>query len=191
MPIPAFDHNQVLPPRLGNHAANRALMSPYRCTSVEVADSLGNTAERRQILLGFFALRDALRQLGMTAGFQWLDGSFTENAEVTRRAPPNDIDVVTFYEQFTLPANPPPILPVLANRAATKRQFRVDHILVALASRPDRMADARRLVDDARYWFGLFSHRRADDVWKGMLYLPLETANDDLQAMNLIRTRLP
>jgi hypothetical protein len=80
---------------------------------------------------------------------------------------------------------------VFVDRAATRLRFHVDHILVPLGSKPDRMADARRLVDDARYWFGLFSHRRADDLWKGMLYLPLETANDDLQAVNLIQTRLP
>jgi len=46
-------------------------------------------------------------------------------------------------------------------------------------------------VDEVRYWFGLFSHRRSDDVWKGMLQLPLDTAADDVQAANSIRARTP
>ncbi len=193
MPIPDFDHNGVLPPHVGDHAANRAHMSPYPCTSMELCAKLGTTDERRQILVGFFELRDVLRQLGITSGFQWLDGSFAENAEKTRGRAPNDIDVVTFFLPIPPPLNPPPpvaaLLPVLADRDATKQRFHVDHILVPLAATPDRLADARRLVDDVRYWFGLFSHRRSDDVWKGMLQLPLDTGAEDVQAANSIRTR--
>jgi hypothetical protein len=187
--------NDVLPPHLGNHATDRASMSPYLCNSMELCTKLGTTDERRQILLGFFELRDALRQLGMISGFQWLEGSFTQNVEKPPGRAPNDIDVVTFYPPITLPTNlTPPIatlLPVLGNRDATKQRFRVDHILVPLASTPDRLADARRLVDDVRYWFGLFSHRRSDDVWKGMLQLPLDTAAEDVQAADSIRARTP
>jgi len=195
MPIPDFDHNGVLPPHIGDHAANRANMSPYLCNSMELCTKLGTTDERRQILLGFFELRDVLRQLGITSGFQWLDGSFAEDAEHTRGRAPNDIDVVTYYQPIPPPAGLPPavaaLLPVLIDRDATKQRFHVDHILVQLASRPDRIADATRLVDEVRYWFGLFSHRRSDDVWKGMLQLPLDTAADDVQAANSIRARTP
>ncbi len=193
MPIPDFDHNGVLPPHVGNHAANRGDMSPYPTASVELATKLGRTDERRKILIGFFELRAALRQLGITSGFQWLDGSFAEDAEKTRGRAPNDIDVVTFFQPIAFPANLPPataaLLPVLTDRDATRNQFHVDHILVPLASTTDRIADARRLVDDVRYWFGLFSHRRSDDVWKGMLQLPMATAADDQQAVEAIRGR--
>jgi len=193
MPIPGFDHNGVLPPHLGNHAANRAHMSPYPCNSSELCVKLGTTDERRIILLGFFELRAALRQLGITSGFQWLDGSFAEDAERIRRKPPGDIDVVTFYPPLQIPPNLSPdvaaLLQVLSDRDATKQQFHVDHILVPLAPTPDRMADAKRLVDDVRYWFGLFSHPRSDDVWKGMLQLPLDTVADDVQAADSIRAR--
>jgi hypothetical protein len=196
MPIPDFDHNGVLPPHLGNHATNRASMSPYLCNSMELCTKLGTTDERRQILLGFFELRAALRQLGVTSGFQWLDGSFAEHAEQTRGRAPNDIDVVTYFQPIPPPpANIPPtvaaLLPVIADRNSTKLRFRVDHILIPLASTPDRLADARRLVDDVRYWFGLLSHRRSDDVWKGMLQLPLDTAAEDVQAADSIRARTP
>ncbi len=193
MPIPDFDHNGVLPPHVGDHTSSRENMSPYPTTSAELCTKLGTTDERRQILLGFFELRAALRQLGVTSGFQWLDGSFAEEAEKTRGRAPNDIDVVTFFQPAPLPTQPTPalttFLPVLSNRDATKHRFRVDHIMVPLASTPDRIADARRLVDDVRYWFGLFSHRRSDDVWKGMLQLPLDTATDDQQAAESIRAR--
>ena len=195
MPIPDFDHNGVLPPHVGDHSVNRGLMSPYPTTSVELCTKLGTSDERRQILLGFFELRAALRQFGVTSCFQWLDGSFAENAEKTRGCAPGDIDVVTFFQPFPFPAHPAPalaaLLPVLTDRDATKNRFCVDHILVPLASTPDRIADARRLVDDVRYWFGLFSHRRSDDVWKGMLQLPLDTVMDDQQAADSIRAKKP
>lgn len=195
MPIPDFDHNGVLPPHLSDHAAHRAHMSPYLCNSMELCTKLGTTDERRRILLGFLELRDALRHWGMNSGFQWLDGSFAEYAEQTRGRAPNDIDVVTYYQPIQPPSNMPAaiaaLLPVLADRDSTKQRFHVDHILVPLAPTADRLADARRLVDDVRYWFGLFSHRRSDDVWKGMLQLPLDTAAEDMQAANSMRARTP
>lgn len=195
MPIPDFDHNGVLPPHTGDHAANRAHMSPYPTTSAELCTKLGTTDERRRILFGFFEMRAALRQLGVTTGFQWLDGSFAEDAEKTRGCAPNDIDVVTFFQPVPPPLQIPPalatLLPVLTNRDATKNRFHVDHILVPLASTPDRIADAKHLVDEVRYWFGLFSHRRSDDVWKGMLQLPLETATDDQLAVDSMQPRTP
>jgi len=117
-----------------------------------------------------------------------------ENAEVTRRRPPRDIDVVTYYLPMPLPHNLPPaisaLVTVLGDRNATKSQFKVDHILVPLASTPDRLNDSSRLVDETRYWFGLFSHRRSDDVWKGMLQLPLDTVADDVQATDFINALL-
>jgi hypothetical protein len=189
MPIPDFDHNGVIPPHVGDHAANRANMSPYPCNSMELCTKFGTTDERRQILLGFFDLRDSLRQLGVTSGFQWLDGSFA-----TTKPKPNDIDVVTFFQPIPPPSSPPAsataLLPVITDRDATKVRFHVDHILVPLASKPDRLEDAKRLIDEVRYWFGLFSHRRSDDVWKGMLQLPLDTAAEDLQAANSLRANI-
>jgi hypothetical protein len=192
MPIPDFDHNGVLPPHVGNHAASPANMSPYLCGSLELCKKLGTSDERRQILLGFFELRDALRQLGIASGFQWLDGSFAEDAEQTRGRAPNDIDVVTYYQPIPPSSLAPAVaglVSVLADRIATKQRFHVDHILVPLTSRPDRIADATRLVEEVRYWFGLFSHRRSDDVWKGMLQLPLDMAVEDMRAADSIRAR--
>jgi hypothetical protein len=36
-----------------------------------------------------------------------------------------------------------------------------------------------------RYWFGLFSHRRATQQWKGMLELPLGSLAEDHEVANL------
>jgi len=193
MPIPDFDHNLVLPPHVGDHAVSRTNMSPYPCTSLELCAKLGASLERQRILRGFFELRDALRRFGLL-GFQWLDGSFTEDKEnssdLTRKGPPGDIDVVTFYYPPAVLPSPMPadlaaILPIIQNRKATRDRFHVDHILVPLTSAPEF------LVDDVRYWFGLFSHRRGDDVWKGMLQLPLDTATDDTLAIGTINGGTP
>jgi hypothetical protein len=42
------------------------------------------------------------------------------------------------------------------------------------------------LVTQTRYWYGLFSHRRADALWKGMLQLPLDS--DDELARTALAT---
>jgi hypothetical protein len=193
MPIPDFDHNLVLPPHVGDHSVNAANMSPYPCTSLELCAKLGTSPERQAILRGFFELREILRQLGVSIGFQWINGSFTEDVEndPRRKNPPNDIDVVTFYRP--LPALPAPLpqhlataIPILGNRAATKTRFRVDHFMIPMDPRSPEF-----LIDQARYWFGLFSHRRGDDVWKGMLKISLDTPADDLLAIGNLPTVAP
>lgn len=39
------------------------------------------------------------------------------------------------------------------------------------------------LVGSARYFLGLFSHRRGDDLWKGMLQVRIEDIADDEAAL--------
>ena len=167
MPIPQFDHNDVLPPHVGD-VTQSANMSPYRVTSLEAAERLGTSPERTAILLGWLDLRSDLRRLNFSGGFQWLDGSFLEDVEKIRGVPPNDLDAVTF---FAAPVGPvdPALVAVITNHAATKSRYRVDHYLVPLADRPER------LVDQTRFWFGLFSHQKATAVWKGMLHVDLMT----------------
>lgn len=41
-----------------------------------------------------------------------------------------------------------------------------------------------RLVRRAAYYFGLFSHRRSDNVWKGLLAMPLQS--DDVAALSYL-----
>jgi hypothetical protein len=61
----------------------------------DVVLRFGNSPERIAILDGLLSYRLALTTAGMVDGFQWLDGSFTEDVETLQRRSPNDIDVVT------------------------------------------------------------------------------------------------
>jgi hypothetical protein len=177
MPIPNFDHNGVIPPHKGNPTTDRNDLSPYLTTTLELCQKFSFSAERRTILTGFLQLRDALVQIGITQGFQWIDGSFAEDCENLRGCPPNDIDIVTFYFAPSVYPLNHPIMPILGNRANTRNRFRVDHILVNLGFPP------YTLVEETKYWFGIFTHRRMDNVWKGMLKVDLNTANDDADAL--------
>jgi hypothetical protein len=94
--IPKFDHNNVIPPHLGN-PSKREDLSPYRCTTLELCQTFGTTKERVLILKGLLEFRDRMTAFGIVQGFQWLDGSFTENIEKSEKRAPNDLDLVTFF----------------------------------------------------------------------------------------------
>lgn len=112
--------------------------------------------------------------LGHGIGFQWVDGSFVEEVEVMRGRPPEDIDVVSFLPPTPIGGlNDPNLLTVIADRDKTWDQFKVDHLIVRLHWPGDIV------VEHTRYWCGLFSHRREDGVWKGMLKVDLNTPADD------------
>lgn len=112
-------------------------------------------------------------------GFQWLDGSFTEDVEARENRAPKDIDLVTFMHppegkdkaavKDMLTARPD-----LFDQERCKHQFHCDTNIVNLSTAPEW------LVTQSRYWYGLYSHRRGDALWKGMLQLPLNS--DDIDA---------
>lgn len=184
MPIPPFDHNAVLPPHLGDPRQPDEL-TPFPATSEEVCQRFATSPERRAILSGWLDFRRQLTALGVTHGFQWLDGSFLEDVEATRSRPPKDLDVVTFY---AAPAGLSPLdlfavldlhLPEFFDPAAAKARFCLDHFGVHLG------LGGAALVEHTRYWTGLFSHRR-DDVWKGMLRIELHTPGTDTAAAGIL-----
>ncbi len=185
MPIPDFDHNQVLPPHLGDPRV-RAQLSPYPATSEDVCQKFATTDERRDILRGWLRFREKLSRLGVVSGFQWLDGSFLEQIELSESRGPRDLDTITFY---VTPAGVNPnafLTQVLANlpefvdRDAAKINYRLDHFPVTLTS------DPAALVEHTRYWAGLFSHRR-DGIWKGMLRVELNTPTIDNAAAAILQ----
>jgi hypothetical protein len=115
---------------------------------------------------------------GAKDGFQWLDGSFMEDCEAQRGVPPGDVDVVTFIMPFTAtPFLTAALAATLGDQLASKAAYQVDHILIPLACPPDV------LVSLTRFWFGLFSHRKADSVWKGMLQVSLNSPIEDAAAL--------
>lgn len=181
--IPHFNHSHVLPPMLGQQPATPGQMSPYGCSCVELVQRMGSSKERLNLLDGLLRYRAALRDLGFVRGFQWLDGSFVEDVESHQSRAPRDVDVVTFAHspagvgatelQGLLQANPK-----VFDAPMTKLEFGCDAYTVPLDKSPER------LVARTAYYLQLFSHRRGDQVWKGLLQIPLES--DDAQARQML-----
>jgi hypothetical protein len=167
VPIPPFDPNHVLPPHVGD-PRHRIDTSPYACTIDEFCTRFNTSAERAAILTGLLDLRRALFGLG-ASGFQWLGGSFVEDAEVTLGRPPADIDVVTF---LAVPGTPTGVISMLMTRPdlyraeLSLRHYRADHAAISLGE------DGDKLVRFTHYWYGLLSHRRGG-VWKGICRVDL------------------
>jgi hypothetical protein len=175
--IPGLNQSGVLPPFIAaTGPADPAGMAPYKTTILEFVLRYSYSPERKTILRGLLDYRKKLRDVGITEGFQWLDGSFVENIELNHKRPPADVDLVTFAIRPTndsatwkqlVGGNEELFLPIKA-----KQQFHCDAYYVDLNLHPVL------LVDRARYWFGLFSHQRDSYLWKGMVQIPI-VCNDD------------
>lgn len=182
MPIPDFNIDGLLPPFVGETPAHSSSdMSPYRGSTPDVVRVLGNSERRKSILRGWLLHRKALRAIGFNKGFQWIDGSFVE-----KEKEPKDIDTMTFFRR---PAHVKTLddlarlwqanTPVLG-RGQVKRSFHVDFLSL------DLDGDGEILVDMTRYYLSLFSHRRKDLVWKGMIQVSLDSVAEDDQALHLL-----
>ena len=187
--IPPFTPSGSLPPFLGGNPAILASMSPYQTTLVKFVDRFATSVPRKEILAGYLNHRAALLNLGIT-GFQWLDGSFLEDIEALEKRPPLDVDTVTFVWR------PAPFVNdqaawnavVSANLqlfspAQAKVLYRTDPYFVETQHHP------ASVIQQTAYWFGLFSHRRVTSLWKGMLMIPLDIAQDDAAAITLLATK--
>lgn len=187
--IPPFTSSGVLPPYIGADPRIPANMSPYRVSLVELVQRFAHSPERRAILTGFLAHRAYLIRLGIT-GIQWLDGSFLEDVESLESRAPGDVDVITFVVR--------PMAYQNTNHAAwqafwsghmqvfdsqqAKTAYRTDAYFVDVAFGPGYV------IRQTAYWFGLFSHKRATGLWKGMLEVTLDSQQDDAAASQLIAT---
>jgi hypothetical protein len=175
MPLPEFNIDGVLSPFMGADGPGGHFedLSPYKVSVLEVVQGLSSTDGRKTILRGWLLHRKALRAIGFEDGFQWVDGSFVE-----RDKEPKDIDVVTYFRRpVTAKTRTDLAKHLQANigvfgRAQVKAAFHVDFLYVDL----DGTAEA--IVNLTRYYTGLFSHRRPDFLWKGMLQVPLDDAGD-------------
>lgn len=153
-------------------------MAPYSTDLLEVAQTLGNSEERREILLGLIDYRDNLRAAGITQGFQWVAGSFLEDCEKQRQRAPKDIDIVTFAKRPSRFQSQQDWIsfyganPHLFDQSITQADHKCDAYYVDLQLPPEA------IVSKSRFWFGLFSHQRDTYIWKGLLELSL-AANDD------------
>lgn len=187
MPIPAFSINGVLPPYIGPNGPGGSSedMSPYIVSSLEVVTTLGSSARRKEILRGWLRYRAALRAIGFNRGFQWLDGSFVEDKN------PRDLDVVSFLHKPAEIQDKTQLQNWLTSnkhffdRSDVKTSYDLDHFFVDLSGSPEG------IVSTTRYFLGLFSHRRGDDLWKGMLQVNLGSAVDDEAALDALGASVP
>jgi hypothetical protein len=121
--------------------------------------------------------------MGITAGFQWLDGSFMEDVEMLLSRPPNDMDVVMFadvppaVEQSLQPLD----VQILVDNPWIKANYKVDFYAFTLSEPPET------LIELAAYWYSMWSHRRSLQ-WKGFLSVRLEPGFDQ-DASDLLRIR--
>ncbi len=167
------DHEgNVLPPFIGE-PVERASRAPWKTEMVEVVRRFATSDVRRRILAGLLRHRDGLRKYGFV-GFQWLDGSFFD---VLPREP-NDVDVVTIYVLGPDPAATEKLLdePEFKELAApplAKKAYLVDPYFI------DVREDALETVELTHYWYGLFSHQRETNRWRGIVRVPLGIGDDD------------
>jgi hypothetical protein len=183
--IPDFTISGVLPPFLGTTPTVPANMSPYTTTLARIASKPCGSNERKEIFRGLLRHRQELANIGLNDGFQWLSGSFMEDIEGLEKRHPKDVDVVTFCHR-----------PAAAADDAAWQAFTAAHVrlLTSPLVKPAFKCDAyfvdlntapANVVNQARYWFGLFSHRRGG-LWKGLLQVPLVVTQDDADASVMV-----
>lgn len=174
-PIPSFNHNHVLPPHTGNPILLGGV-SPYEATILEFCQRFSTSPERVQLLKGLISFRLKMIDFGITDGFQWVDGSFTENIELSDGRAPRDIDVITFYWGLSIPAQNYIFdnFVEFFDPNLSKSGYKLDHYSVDCESDPSNSKDTLRIVELTKYWVQLFCHNRKG-VWKGMIKLPLLT----------------
>lgn len=167
--VPAWNPHQVLPPMDATNPVG-AVRSPYLVTVSEFVIRYATTTERCAILNGYLTFRSELHAVGLTDGFQWVNGSFSENIEVLEARSPGDVDVVTFLNDPAQNANN--LHADLTDHAWVKSHRRVDHYWVEL-----NLCPPEELVSQAAYWYSMWSHRR-NSLWKGFLKISLGNQHD-------------
>lgn len=167
----------VIPPIADGEDGSSPNRSPYQINIVEFVKKFSYSRERCSIIAKFLDYRQKIYQLEINQGFQWVDGSFTENVEQSRQRPPNDIDLVNFFYQ------PPHITEeflaehgYIFEHDIVKRNYLVDSYWVNLS-----VDDKEHIVKQTAYWYSMWSHQRDTDIWKGFYQIPL-TPEDDIIA---------
>jgi hypothetical protein len=183
--IPAWNLQGVIPPVRPGAAGCDPDRSPYKVPLHAFVDGMANSAERLAIAEGLLQLRRQIHGLGITTGFQWLDGSFLENVELTEGRPPRDVDVVTFFE---IPAGETEASlvaknPQLFDHTHVKNSYKVDSYWDVLGVPMSAAA-----IQQVAYWHSMWSHRR-DGVWKGFVQVDLDAAQDPLAAQAIAATK--
>lgn len=156
--------------------------SPYEMDIVSFVRMFSLTPARNKILRGLLNFRIELSKIGLAEGFQWVDGSFTENVELIERRAPNDVDVVTFFtfqdgddDEMVFTRNP-----TLFDQPFVKTNYLVDSYYQSLND------SGANLVSRTVYWYSMWAHKR-DLSWKGFVQIPL-SPNLDTIALSILAT---
>ena len=178
MTIPDWNDQAVIPPVRDVPPEQQHRIeyrSPYLTTIKQVIERFATTPNRVRLLRGLLEYRSALYNLGITEGFQWLDGSFLENVETgsqpEQERRPHDIDVVTFYYP---PADELFLTDELFTPQATKAKYSIEGYGVPLGEPLDK-----ELVEAISYWHGMWSIRRRDHHAKGFVQIDLDPEYDE------------
>jgi hypothetical protein len=181
--LPDWNSQGILPPILPDVGATSPRRSPYQIDLFMLLDRFASSPERKRILEGFLNFRQLLHSLGIARGFQWLDGSFLENIEILEKRPPNDMDVVTFYE---LPAGMSQAsLCEKTGDELALHNLKEKHLIDAYFCELGQPLDARQ-TKNLTYWYSMWSHRR-DGLWKGFVQVDLAQTYDG-KALEMLAT---
>lgn len=173
--IPSWTAEGILPPIAENEPGHSFHRSPYHMNITSLCEHFGRSSERARILEGFLAYRKKLHSLGLTTGFQWINGSFVEDVERIEERPPQDIDVVTFAE-LSDGMNQRSLInaePNLFEPDHTQAKYYVDAYYLFLNE-----PLTRSKVKSISYWYSMWSHRR-DGQWKGFLQIDLTPVENE------------
>lgn len=180
--IPAFDHNNVLPPFIGDASIPNSY-SPYPCDIVEFCQHFATNPARIAILKGFVRFRLDCIANGIR-GRQWIDGDFVENVEAMGNTFPEKILVISMVE-ITLQEEAERIVkafPEFTDPRLSVPKYKVDHYVFVT----NQQADA--VINLAKFWSLFFSHN-SRGVWKGMLEMPIyDNDINDLIALSFLNT---
>lgn len=175
--IPAWNAQGNIPP-INSIDQTSVERSPYNVSLTDFVLKFNTTPERLAILRGFMAYREKLHAVGLIQGVQWLDGSFLEDIENIEKRHPNDIDIVTFYSlpngktQLDIYKIDPSIFAHDSNsKNRIKSTYHVDAYMVDLGMQP------KLLLQEATYWYSIWSHRR-NQMWKGYVQVDLIPTED-------------
>lgn len=172
----------VLPPvEEGNETSNNR--SPYKLNITDFVKDYCFNDQRRKILIGFLNFRKYLYEIGCTKGFQWVNGSFCEDCEQLRDRPPNDIDLVTFLDLSEVDINNIDV-DLLTNNNHHKSQYNVDSYIMEVGLAADPV-----YIEQVTYWYGLWSHQKKTNIWKGFISIEL-SPEKDLEAMHILQSGL-
>jgi hypothetical protein len=172
--FPFWNSMGILPPIKPEMLGNSMERSPYQITLSDFFNYFTLSQERVKILEGFLVFRAELHKLGITHGFQWLNGSFLENIELLEGRSPRDLDVVTFYQppagetqQSLTQKNESIFSPVYL-----KSTFAIDGYFFMLGHHVPAEE-----IKKITYWYSMWSHRR-NGLWKGFVQIDLDLSHD-------------